>query len=89
MLLLLIMGSHASRCEPTAFVFGVTIVIELSCVTQQVLISLWGRSEMRRQTSMSSRNDELYFVKRYKSNGMLKMSQEHDTVRAHSGLPLM
>ena len=33
MLLLLIMGSHASKWEPIVFVFGVTIVIELSCVT--------------------------------------------------------
>ena len=31
-LLLLIMGSHVSKCEPITFVFGVTIVTELSCV---------------------------------------------------------
>ena len=31
-LLLLTTGSHASKWEPIAFVFGVTIVIELSCV---------------------------------------------------------
>ena len=32
MFTLLIMGSHMSKWEPIAFVFGVTIVIELSCV---------------------------------------------------------
>ena len=31
--LLLIMGSHASKCKPITFVFCVTIVIELSSVT--------------------------------------------------------
>ena len=39
MLLLLIMGSHTSKWEPITFVFCVTIVIELSSVTQHVLIS--------------------------------------------------
>ena len=31
-LLLLITGSHASKWQPIAFVFSITIVIELSCV---------------------------------------------------------
>ena len=33
MLLLLVTGLHASKWEPITFVFGVSIVIELSCVT--------------------------------------------------------
>ena len=33
MLLLLIMGSHVSKWEPMTFVFGVTIVMELSYAT--------------------------------------------------------
>ena len=32
MLLLLIMGSHTSKCKPITFVFSVAIVIELNCV---------------------------------------------------------
>ena len=37
MLLLLIMGSHASKWEPITFVFGVTV--ELSCIMRCVPIS--------------------------------------------------
>ena len=78
MLLLLIMGSHTSKCEPITFVFGVTTVIELSCVTQWVLISCWGKPEKRSQTSMSSTMTNFYFMEKYKRNGMSGMRKELD-----------
>ena len=63
MLLLLITGSHTSKCEPITFVFSVTIVIELSCVMWQGTNLPLGKPEKRSQTSMSSTMTNFYFMK--------------------------
>ena len=78
MLLLLIMGSHVSKCEPITFVFSVTIVIELSCVMLRVPISCWVKPEKRSQASTSSTMKNFYFMERNKSNGISGMRKELD-----------
>ena len=78
MLLLLITGSQVSKCKLITFVFGVTIVIELSCVMQLVSISHWGKPEKRSQTSISSTITNFYFVEKYKGNEMSGMRKELD-----------
>ena len=77
-LLLLITGSHASKWEPIASVFGVTIVIELSCVHEVYRSPAKGNLK-RSQTSTSSIATDFYFIIKYKNNGMLGMRKELDT----------
>ena len=47
------------KCESVMFVFGVTIVIELSLCSVVGTNLLWGRSEIKSQTGMSFRNNKV------------------------------